>query len=365
MPRKGSYLDLWETQGTSKKGCSLSFPQIEVRPPVFAAVLAFALAAAAPASAQTAWVVDWLKEYVSGRHADVAERLRTVASVRQLEADLETISKTWLKREPADQRKRELAAFALEAAFARVDQGTAAGRLVEWGCRQIRRIAKPGDFERRWHLAAFSVLSGAVDPDSLQAHVTHMRHHFPDEPRLPYERAVASELSAADFFTKGKVSASDVAERYTEAAKRYTEATASSDPDIQAEAWLRLGRVEVARGRAEEALPALDEAVKRTQDMVVRYLASLFRGQALERLGRKDEARGAYESALELAPGAHAATMALATLRFRNGERVEADQLVSSLMGRGQPAADPWWWYWPADYRVGASRIQAMREALK
>ena len=315
--------------------------------------------------AQNAWVAEWLRDYAAGKHVEVAERLGKVASISRLEADLEIVSKTWLKQDPVDARRRELAAFALEAGFAQAVQGLAAGKLVEWGCRQIRRVTKPGEFEERWHLAAFAVLGGAVDPDNLQAHVTHMKFQFPGEPRLALERAMASELSAADVFTKRKVSPGDVAERNAEAAKRYREATASPDPAVQAESWLRLGRVELARGRLDEAMAALDQADSMLSEPAMKYLSLLFRGMTLERLKQILEARRAYQAALALNPGAHSATMALANLMFRAGERTEADRLMSGLVERAQPVIDPWWFYWPGDYRFGTARIQAVRAALR
>jgi tetratricopeptide (TPR) repeat protein len=331
----------------------------------FGLVLAALLVPPAVAGAQNAWVAEWLRDYAAGKHAEVAERLRSVASMSRLEADLELVSKNWLKQEPVDMRRRELAAFALEAGFAQAVQGLAAGKLVEWGCRQIRRIAKPGEFEHRWHMAAFAVLGGAIDPDNLQAHVTHVRFQFPNEPRLAFQRALASELSATDVFTKRKASAGDIAERNAEAAKRYREATASSDPATQAEAWLRLGRVEFLRGRLDEAISALDQADSMLSDPALKYLGLLFRGMTLERLKQADAARKAYQSALTLNPGAHSATTALANLLFKTGERADADKLMSALMARPQPVADPWWFYWPGDYRFGTARIQAVRSALK
>jgi len=329
------------------------------------AALAAVLALTPSAAAQNAWVVDWLREYAGGKHVAIANDLRKVASISRLESDLEIVSKTWLKQEPVDQRRRELAAFALEAGFAQAVQGLAAGKLVEWGCKHIRRVTKPGEFERRWHLAAFSALGGAIDPENLEKHVTHMKFHFPNEPRLLFERAVASELLAADVFTKRKVSAREVEERNAEAAKRYREATASPDPGIQAESWLLLGHVEMARGRLDESVSALDAAEPLLTDPAAKYLLLLFRGQALERLKQPDAARRAYQAALAIQPGAHSATMALASLLFRTGERADADRLVSALMARAEPVSDPWWFYWPADYRYGVARLQAMREVLK
>ncbi len=330
-----------------------------------ARLLVALLALTAIPHAQAPWVTEWLRDYAAGKHAEVAGRLGSVASMVRLEADLEIVSKNWLKQEPVDARRRELAAFALEAGFVQAVQGQAAGKLVEWGCRQIRRIAKPGEFEQRWHLAAFAVLGGAIDPDSLQAHVTHMKFQFPSESRLPLERALASELSAADVYTKRKASADDVAERNAEAAKRYREATASADPGVQAEAWLRLGRVELTRGRLDEAMSALDQAAQKLSDPALKYLALLFRGMTLERLKQADGARKSFEAALALNPGAHSATTALANLLFKSGERAEADRLMSALMARTQPVPDPWWFYWPGDYRFGAARIQAVRAGLR
>lgn len=326
------------------------------------------LALSAVTHAQNAEVAGWLADYAAGKHAEVAEKFKTINSMTRLEADLELISKNWLKKEPIDQRRRELAAFALEAGLMQAVQGPAAGKVVEWGCRQIRRISAPGEFERRWHLAAFSALGGAIDPDNLELHVLHVKQHlkqFPTEPRLAFERALASELRAADVFTKRKVSASEVEDRNAEAAKRYREATSSPDAGVQAEAWLRLGRVELARGRLDEAMSALDQAEPMLSDPALKYLARLFRGMTLERLKQTDVARQAYQAALALNPDAHAATTALANLLFRAGERAEADKLMSALMARSQPVPDPWWFYWPGDYRFGAARIQAVRSGLK
>ncbi len=330
-----------------------------------AALVLLLMLAPAPAATQNAWVLEWVRDYAAGRHAEVAGRLGTVADVRRLEQDLEKIAKDWLAQGPLEARRRALAAFALEAAYARVDQGPSASKLAEWGCRQIRRLTKPGEFERRWHLAAFAVFGGAADPDGLRGHLLHVKMQFPTEPRLSYERAVASEVSAAGFVTAGKVDAAELVKRNTEAARSYREATGVDLPGLREEAWLRLGRVELQLGRTDEALAAFDQVMSLTRDPAFRYLASLFRGQAYERLSRADAAREAYEAALGLKPGAHSATMALAALLFRQGERARAGRLVEDLLNRPEKPDDPWWLYWPADFRYGPGLLQAMRQALK
>jgi tetratricopeptide (TPR) repeat protein len=329
------------------------------------ALVLLLLLASAPASTQNVWVLEWLRDYAAGGHAEVASRLRTVSDLRRLEQDLEKVSKAWLGKGSIDTQRRALAAFALEAAFARVDQGPAAAKLVEWGCRQIRRLTKPGEFEHRWHLAAFAVFGGAVNPDGLRGHLLHVKLQFPTEPRLSFERAVAAEVSAAEFVTAGRIDAEEITKRNTEAARSYREATGVELPGLREEAWLRLGKVELQLGRPDEALAAFDQATSLTTDPALRYLASLFRGQAYERLSRAGAAREAYEAALGLKPGAHSATMALAALLFRQGDRERAGRLVEDLLNRVETADDPWWLYWPADYRYGPGRFQAMRQALK
>jgi tetratricopeptide (TPR) repeat protein len=319
-----------------------------------------------PVRAQGPAVAEWLSDYAAGRHAEVAQRLKSVVSLKQLERDLEATASKWLEGSPGapELRRRALVAFVLEAVYARIDQGTEATRLLETACRRIRRHATPDEFDRRWHLAAFAMFAGAVDPDALEAHVAHMRFHFPQEPRLPLERAVASELRAAPFFVQPRIAAAEITKRYEDAARRYREAVTSSDPATRSEAQLRLGRVELELGRPAVALEVLAGLDGSAGDAELRYLSQLFRGMALERLGRTDEARAAYHSALNVVPTAQSASMALAALHFRQGQREAAERLVSGVLGIPEPQ-DPWWIYWPADFRRAPALIAAVREAVQ
>jgi hypothetical protein len=180
------------------------------------AVLLAALAVTWPArpvrvfAAQSPWVTDWLRDYATGDRRLVIARFPTIADVRTLESDLDRVAPTWIATNGVtpDQQRRVLAAFALEAAAVKLTQ-PGATKLVEWGCRQMRRQAVPGEFERRWHLAAFALLAGGVDPDALEAHVAHMKFHFPNEERLPLERGIASELRTAPFAPNARMSASE------------------------------------------------------------------------------------------------------------------------------------------------------------
>ena len=330
---------------------------------------AFCLAGSVPTQPQ--WIVDWLRDYAEGRGDAAAARMGAIADIGQLELDLDRVAGPWRSAIVAtpEIRRRALAAFVLDAVNARLDQGARATRLLEWGCRQIRRHSPPDDFDRSWHRAAFALFSGAVDPDGLDAHVAHVKQQFPDEPRLLFERAVASELRAAPFLTGARGGPADVAKHYAEAAARYRQAIAAAGADAAAvrAAQLRLAHVEIELGRPDAALAALDArqgGAERAADADARHLALLFRGLALGRLTRIDEARAAFDAALVLVPQAQSASIANAALLFRHGQRELADRLITQLLERPAPAADPWWLYWPGDYRNAAGYLAEARQAV-
>lgn len=313
------------------------------------------------------WVLEWLNEYVGGAHGPVALRLTTVADLSTLEKDLDAIAAKWIADAGASapERRRALAAFALEAAYARLAVGAEAIKLLEWGCRQVRRTPRgqTGDFERLWHLAAFAVMAGGVDPDAMDAHVNHVKLQFPAEPRLAYQRAVAAELRTAPFYRGGRATADEVQKRLEDAARRYREA--ASEPSTKAEVHVRWARVELARDRPLDALAVLDGMGAEVEERAVAYLASLFRGQALERLNRPDEASAEYERALTLVPNAQSAMTSLAALHVRRGRPAEAEVAVNQMLARTTLPLDPWWVYWPADYRHITTLLPAVRGAIK
>jgi len=332
--------------------------------------IALALAAAAvllgrPVHAQNPWLLEWLADYAAGRHAEVAGRMASLASARVLEFDLERQAPAWLQQKGADPvaQRRVLAAFALEAAIARLDQGTDATKLLEWGCRQVRRIPQPGPIEQHWHRAAFAVFAGAADSDGLEAHIGHVKLQFPTEPRLTFQRAVAAELRTVPALA-GLRTASEMEKRRQEAARRFREVT-DTDASTRAEADLRLAHVQIALAAPDAALEALARLDEPTIDPYLVYLARLFRGLALEQLGRLDEARAAYEAALAAAPGTPSAAMRLAALEFRQGQRDVSDRIVAELIDRRAPVADPWWSYWSADFRHLTRLLAALRGSVR
>ena len=328
-------------------------------------VVALAVATGVGLSAQPEWIVAWLGDYAAGRHADVATKLRSIGDLKALESDLDRTAPIWLGGSAGTQelRRRALAAFALEIAYAQLERGSAATKILEWGCRQIRRHPKPDEFDRLWHLAAFALFAGAIDPDGLEAHVVHAKFQFPTEPWLPFERAVASEMRTFPrLVAETRAQPAAVTKNLEEAARRYTEA--ARQETTRAEAMIRRGRIQAALGRPDEALASFEQAGQ-SDDSALEYLRHLFRAQALERLKRVDDAKQAYESALEIRPQAQSAAMGLAALLFRRGDRDLADKQVDALLNRQKRTDDPWWLYWPADYRYAEARISAMRANVR
>lgn len=335
------------------------------RAAVIVAVLLAGSLAPARLAAQSAWVLEWLQAYASGQQAQIVPKLHTIGSLKALQDDLDKIAPKWVEPKGADAElhRRALVSFALDAAFARLDQGAQVGKLAEWACRQVRRHTPPDDFDHRADRVIFAILAGAVDPDALALHVNHVKLQFPNEPRLALETGISHELRAAPFYEPGKQAPADIRSDREEAVKNYT--NAARQEAVRAEALLRLGRVNLDLGKADEALTALDGVEAATTDPDVIYLGRLFRGQALERLGKTDEARQSYTRALEVRPDAQTASVALAALEFRRGDRAAADQRVQQLLSRAPQSNDPWWEYGPGDYRLGPDLIRAMREAVK
>ena len=331
---------------------------------IVAVVLAVSLAPAR-LSGQNAWVLKSLQAYASGQQAQIVAEMRTIGSLKTLQDDLEKIAPRWLDPKGADAElhRRALISFTLDAAFARLDQGVQAGKLAEWACRQVRRHTPPDDFDHRADMVTFAILAGAVDPDALESHVSHVKFQFPAEPRLALERGISHELRAAPFYQPGKQLPADIQSHREEAVVAYT--AAARQEAVRGEALLRLGRVNLDLGKIDEALKALDGVEPATQDPDVIYLERLFRGQALERLGRVDEARESYTRALQIRPDAQTGSIALAALDFRRGDRAVADQRVRQLLSRMSQPDDPWWEYWPGDFRRGPELVRAMRESVK
>ncbi len=99
-----------------------------------------------------------------------------------------------------------------------------------------------------------------------------------------------------------------------------------------------LGRLWLAEGRAEDALPQLEEAARSSPDAVQ---IQLDLGRALESLGQLDRAEAAFRRAIELAPNLPRSHYALGRLYQREGKTADAQrelEIHHKLYERGREA---------------------------
>lgn len=330
---------------------------------------------ASPAQAPS--VADLLNRYVQ-RDPSVAAALASVQNSDAARVELGKLAPKFLSgdKNRSEERRRWLVTFTLELAQAHSErESVSAGLLVEWACRYVRRHEPVSEFDRRWQHAATALLEGAINPTALDGHLRHIGGQFPKEPWFALARAFVSEqqtaprevLARSRLAPAGRPNAPDkmppIRAFQEEAARRFQEVSLGVER-LRAEANVRRARVHISLARHEDALLALDGVERQTKDPALVYLSHLFRGLALEGLGRKDEAREAWMSALRIGPGAQSALMALATSLFQERRRAEADMLIGGMLEHNDPRVDPWWSYWAGDYRLWYPLIAAVRELL-
>lgn len=146
------------------------------------------------------------------------------------------------------------------------------------------------------------------------------------------------------------------------AINRFTEAAEA--PENRAEARLRAGWMLFQAGHFQEALDRLDVGdVGDDRDLL--YWSALFRGRTLTALDRHPDAVEAYQSALELFPGAQSASVALALGLFRLNRIADADELGRTLRARTSFPPDPWPKYVEGDARFVNQWLQQLRGAIR
>jgi tetratricopeptide (TPR) repeat protein len=341
-----------------------------------ASALVVVVACVAPSAAQRG--VDGgglLLRYVQG---DRTLTLPTTFDRREFLASLESAIGKGLPS-PPEAARRATAAFALEVAAARLDAGDIPGArsLLEWACARIRAHEVADEFDIAWHAAALSIADGFLDPDALEAHVRHTRSRVPVGALLDLSWAVAAEQRtsplliprlAADVsptmlaVNQAQLDAA-VGRLMDDAVARF--AVAASNAVTAGDARVRTAHIQLARNQAEQALTSLAALESTTREGWLVYLARLFRGQALERLQRPDDAITSLRDALKVGPGGQTATLSLSTLLYRRGQRDEAETLVQRLLAETDPISDPWWTYWAGGARLWTTRLAAMRGLLQ
>lgn len=232
--------------------------------------------------------------------------------------------------------------------------------LLEWACELIRQGHQPRHIERQWWLASLAVAERAQDYEFLVGdarppldynttpiqHVRHAQLRFPDEPRFKLAQGIAEEQH-----TPG------VARRVFESLR--------DDVDLRGEAVTRLGVMAASQGDHARALDLFKQVESLTRDPWVLYLARFSAGQIFTRRNKSADAERAYRRALETIPLAQSASVALATLLFRDGRRHEAGGLIDAMLAADPPPTDPWRGYADADDRFWPRLIRQLRAEIR
>jgi tetratricopeptide (TPR) repeat protein len=262
-----------------------------------------------------------------------------------------------------DARRLVVGAVALTAAdFGGVQDWRSARALIEWACELVRKNAAGGAAERAFHWAAISLLEAAADTAPLQAHVAHALLRFPSEPRFILARGVATELRTWPDPRDGQTPRDRDPTLVGLTVTRLNEARALEQ--VSAEALTRLAFMAIRNGNPNEALPYLRDAEAAGPDPFIGYLIQLFKGRALERLGRQADAIDAYRKAVAILP-AQTAQLALAVALARSGEHADAVTQAEATTRSVTVTVDPWLAYGRGDGRMWGDIAGFLREQIR
>jgi hypothetical protein len=340
-----------------------------------------------------AWSVgDHLDAYVSGEYDAVVRDLETRAARNDLGDVLSGLKRdahAWIDAGGPDERDRRVlaaATYALEAGRAgafsewkwvqRYMTEVAIywrppPELIEWGCQLLQREASDPVLARVWHLAAMAAGQRAGDFEFLIGspfdvrhntqnaieHLNHSRRHFPDESRFTLGQAIAIEWMTYPA-RRAPGAGYGPGARIREATQAFSDLV--RDPDVGAEALVRLGGLQMRSGRTADAVETLLLADRETRDPYLVYLASYFRGQAHQRADQTADAEAAYLRALAAVPRGQSASIALSALLFQIDRRAEGSELVEAALLAPMPI-DPWREYARADDRFWPRLIAQLR----
>jgi VWFA-related protein len=285
----------------------------------------------------------------------------------RLNEDIKVNGTAWIRAagpEGESLRRLQVATFVLELL---VTQDNAqmwewrspASDLIDWASSVIRH-GPPTEAERLWHLAGIGLLqrfgSGGLGP-----HVQFALGRFPEEPRLILARALAEDLQLWPQKRNEKAFSVDQ-HRLFRLQARYREA--ADVPAVSAEARIRLGYIELRRGRVPEA-HALFEAAGDPSEPFLKYLRHLFRGQAFEAAGQLDDAEASFRAAYDTVPLAQSATLSWAATLTALGRDAEAASLVNRMLRVSAAPVDPWTLYVPSEWRFWDLWMDELRKAAR
>jgi tetratricopeptide (TPR) repeat protein len=222
------------------------------------------------------------------------------------------------------------------------------------------------DYVARWYAAAVARLQALVETRLAPALIARGLERVPDDPALLLARGSHAEttlmLARVDGSFADALYSSDERRRWRdsliEAAAIYARRLRAGD---DAEATIRLARVEVLLGRHADARTRLGRVAATELPAELHYLACLVDARAAEAAGAWTAAADRYAAALRAWPQAPTPMLALSRIESRAGNLDEARRWAELALGSSPPDGDPWRRYirgqaWRLDERIAALR---------
>ena len=352
-------------------------------------------------------LVRVLKGYAEGRFD---EAVTTVARAgdeigRNLRRHWSVTAQQWIDADPARRSQRMLAAaaLALETEHVRAERGDwrqtgtppcGGACVLDWAQLQLANRGAPDRAERAWYLAAAALAGGVRDWQYLHRPMNSARPsriipglidravvRFPDDGPLRLEQAIAAAgrfsvttdggsrsrdqmLSFPSLAGRGELMAIVIARLGTPETAADMFRTVVSDPQVGAEASLRLGYLHWTMGHDAAARDALATAAKQASDVELRYLAQFLLGWIAMRRGDATTAIPWLEAALVARPGSQSAALALASLELQRGNADKAHQIARTSLDERRADADPWRLFLYGHHPHWAARIAELRREL-
>jgi tetratricopeptide (TPR) repeat protein len=269
----------------------------------------------------------------------------------EIAADLKRVTAGWVAGRPEQARRRRLVAATLALDIADVGletEWTTLRGLVEFGCQLVRQNPA-GDAEHAWFAASIALAQGAFDDTVLidGHHIAHALGRFPNDRGFKFAQAVTIEVTVADgdgpagySIRSGEITTSSSDQRSKRVSSIQNLDNFQNDPGVVgAEANIRLGFLYFQNKDFEKALPFFAKARTLSDAPRLLYLSHFLEGRTFQRLGRINDAGGAFEKAWRAVPGEGAAE-AFAFLLFRSARPADAYAVAAETLDRGVP--DPW-----------------------
>jgi hypothetical protein len=247
-----------------------------------------------------------------------------------------------------------------EGAIAHVDLG---GRLL------VRGGARLHEFASAWFVAISRLLRARLETQFAHRVLDLARDRLPGDAAVLFESATLQELQATDTRLTWARWDEETYDKLRERRMGHLNKAAQWLRQVLArvpehlEAQLHLGRTQMLRGEAEDALRLLAGCGASSTPSTA-YLSWLFTGAIRERQKRFDAAITAYQRARALLPRAQTAHVALSEALHAAGRIGEAELAVSAwLKDPGPRSDDPWLSYYDAP--LDAVGLDALRRQVR